>query len=671
MKTEGDTAGGHHDPGGENRGGVVEEDGREGFPKRATAILGVIAMGLTSLLALALCLTSFTSFDGPLLVKFGELLISNGEFPRFSDYSAVHDADSNFAYHKQWLAEILFYLAYSLFGLVGFWCIKFSVLAAMGAGFTRAFFGKTPLWILAGILALMFFALVPRILLRGDFLSLALFTLMVCILAGAGRDRSWKRTYWLIPIVLVWVNIHPLVIVGLGFFSLFVLEEVGRVLLFERENLKPSLWGSRHLWGAFLGCWIAGTITPFGPKVLFSPVSVYLGSVPEEGWSQIQAMTREFKPLSSVFLNEHLRVFQVLVVAACASALINWKRARPWMIGGFLALVFLSFRHIRMAGFGAVASAYVLLENLPGVWSRVRSTLPSVAVKTKRISLFAATLTVAGIGYLLIDAGTGNLYFRTGEMKSVGKLKSNLFYPWKAVEFVDENRLEGNCFNNYDVGSFLAFSLPESNRVFIDTQLFYSYDFYFTYDRISRGEIPLQPLLEKYGVGFALFKHQSRDVAHLLRVFSRDQAWAPVYLDECAVIFLPRTKGNLSAINRFGIEFENCDGKELLSDGSNSDPRAFTALGDFFVKIERPRQAKDLYVEALERNEDLFTAWNNLGVILMKEGRAKGALTCFVKAIRLNSRYDRARKNLKILLGLGKWERGDPDVQEARDMVRD
>jgi tetratricopeptide (TPR) repeat protein len=410
-------------------------------------------------------------------------------------------------------------------------------------------------------------------------------------------------------------------------------------------------------------------ITPFGPDILLLPLTMNFGKLAGTGFEEVFAATTEFKPLTAVFVSEYVLLLKGLFVLAGASLLVNVRRLSPWTAGTFVTGVVLSFVYMRLMGFGAVVGAYALLDNLPGAWEQLRAFRPSLAAAAKKAAPVAALGVAVWIASLSADAVTGDLGIRTGDMRAFGEMRFNLAHPWKAAAFVAEHDLEGNCFCNYDIGSFLILALPERNRVLIDTQLLYTYEYYFRYDRIMKGREPLQPLLDRYGAGFVLLKHESGDVVRMLRALLADPDWRLVYLDECAAIFLPVKGENGDRAAALRVDLDDGDPKRHLSDDAKTDARAFTTLGDFFAKVGRPGRAKGLYLEAVEKRPGLFTAWNNLGVILMNEGHAREAMHCFTESVRRNRRYEKPRKNLRTLLERGALDPADPEVKKARALV--
>ncbi|WP_375280304.1 tetratricopeptide repeat protein [Pseudooctadecabacter sp.] len=90
--------------------------------------------------------------------------------------------------------------------------------------------------------------------------------------------------------------------------------------------------------------------------------------------------------------------------------------------------------------------------------------------------------------------------------------------------------------------------------------------------------------------------------------------------------------------------------------GLNVD--TLSALGSANLKLGRLGQAEDLLRRAVEEDPTFAAAWNNLGVILMEQGKTPEAAQVFRRAFATdNGNSDEIRDNLR--LALAKLE--DPD----------
>ncbi|MGC1489253.1 MAG: tetratricopeptide repeat protein [Albidovulum sp.] len=89
----------------------------------------------------------------------------------------------------------------------------------------------------------------------------------------------------------------------------------------------------------------------------------------------------------------------------------------------------------------------------------------------------------------------------------------------------------------------------------------------------------------------------------------------------------------------------------------------YSALGSANLHLGRLGQAEKLLRQAIEIDETFVPAWNNLGVVLMEQGKAGEASRVFKTAFALDSgQSDEIRKNLR--LALAKLDNPTYDVAE-------
>lgn len=92
--------------------------------------------------------------------------------------------------------------------------------------------------------------------------------------------------------------------------------------------------------------------------------------------------------------------------------------------------------------------------------------------------------------------------------------------------------------------------------------------------------------------------------------------------------------------------------------GLNAD--VYSALGSANLKLGRLGQSEDLLRKAVDKDEDFAPAWNNLGVVLMEQGKTGEAKRVFQTAYALDSgESDSIRDNLR--LAIAKSENTDYD----------
>jgi hypothetical protein len=120
--------------------------------------------------------------------------------------------------------------------------------------------------------------------------------------------------------------------------------------------------------------------------------------------------------------------------------------------------------------------------------------------------------------------------------------------PVAAVEFLKNEPIQGNMYNEYDFGSYIIFRAYPNYRVFIDGRAeMYGTERLSEYYRIKRIEPGWDKLLEKHDVNFIIIYNHSI----LSKFLLNNNIWRLIYSDSVANIFLRNTSENKFLIEKY------------------------------------------------------------------------------------------------------------------------
>ncbi|WP_343079799.1 tetratricopeptide repeat protein [Ostreiculturibacter nitratireducens] len=106
-----------------------------------------------------------------------------------------------------------------------------------------------------------------------------------------------------------------------------------------------------------------------------------------------------------------------------------------------------------------------------------------------------------------------------------------------------------------------------------------------------------------------------------------------------------------------------------LEHGATVD--VLSAIGSANLRLGRLGQAERILRRAIEQDETFVPAWNNLGVVLMEQGRAAEASEVFKRAFALDSgQSDEIRENLRLALAKLQNPSYDPPNNNEFKLVR-
>ena len=425
-------------------------------------------------------------------IAAGRWMIDNWAVLRIDPFSYT------FAGHPwhthEWLAEIAMALAYVGAGWSGV-VLLFGATAALTAGLlTRHLSVRLSGLSLIVTLVLSLACIAGSLLARPHLLALPLLELWTAGLVMAraeGRAPSLK----LLPLMVLWANLHASFLIGLGLAGVFALEAVWEQPPPRAAALKP--------WGLFCALALLGAmLTPFGVSGLIFPF-------------QLMAMgvfngSREWQPTD-------FRTLQPLAFAVAAALYVLLSRGaklKPLRIAILLGLLYLALIHMRHQILIAIVGPLLLAEPLSHA---LHMSAPLQTPRyTKRIAFAIAVVFVGLSAFRLLLP----LERSDGETT-----------PGAAFAHVPEALAKTPVFNDYAFGGFLIFN---ETRPFIDSRAeLYGDKFMRQYaDMIRPDNAALLATLAKYHVRWTILAPNNPAVGAMDAM----AGWHRLYADHWAVV---------------------------------------------------------------------------------------------------------------------------------------
>jgi hypothetical protein len=337
---------------------------------------------------------------------------------------------------------------------------------------------------------------------RPQVFTFFLFSAWLYLLERA-RDGDWRLT-WLIPLSgLVWPNLHGGFLAGLGVIVLFGVGE----LLQRRSPLRFALLA------ATTG--LASLATPYG----FTYWTYLVGAIRMD-----RATIREWQSWDLVGSELPLFGFRVLLVltsiALCARA-VRRQLPDPATVLVLVVTAALGIRVLKHVTLFVIASAPFVCVWTSGPSERMAALLGLDRRRMLRIT--AAAFAWLGRGLAL---GATVLVLATVPMRIV------LFdaFPVRAVDFIAQNRLQGNLLVPFNFGGYALWRLYPACRVAMDSR----YDAIYleaTFDEVRGffgGERGWSEFLDRYPHDIILGPRRGRLEANL----AGRSDWAVAYEDQ-------------------------------------------------------------------------------------------------------------------------------------------
>jgi len=468
---------------------------------------GVVALcGLASFLALLNLHSLFNDGDTFWHLATGEWILRHGAVPTTDPFSYTY-AGGPWQAHE-WLAQVAMVLAYragSWSGLAVLFAAAFGATAALLAAYLKTWLRVGPL-LVAVLFALACGA--PSLLARPHLLAQPLLVIWVFGLLAA-RRRGLSPPWTLLPLMLVWSNLHGSFVLGLALIGPFALE----ALVAGRERPWPVI----RTWGAFgVAALGLSLINPQGLHGLTYPFKVSgMTSLP----IIMEWRSADFSKLS---------LFEIGLLEALFICLWRGVKVPAIRLLVLLGLLHLAFQHVRHQATFALLAVMLLAEPLARARPASEPSSPALRPATGQTrAVFAAALAVA-----LLAAGWLRLAVPMTRADGVNA-------PMSALAAVPAEVVRMPVFNEYGFGGYLIF---KGVRPYIDGRGdMYGDQIMHTYGAMVRPDLAtLKSELATRHIAWTILARDNPAVGALDSL----PGWRRLYADRIAVVHVRQDATN-------------------------------------------------------------------------------------------------------------------------------
>ena len=139
----------------------------------------------------------------------------------------------------------------------------------------------------------------------------------------------------------------------------------------------------------------------------------------------------------------------------------------------------------------------------------------------------------------------------------IGLLKHR--YPINAFKFLDKANIQGNMFNDYNLGSLIIFFCYPKRKVFIDGRNnIYPEKFTKEYYSVNRSPMFLKKVADKYKINYFILENKVplyRRITGIWDFLSQSPEWKLVYWDDLVLIYLRNTAENQEIIRKYECKY--------------------------------------------------------------------------------------------------------------------
>lgn len=454
-------------------------------------------------------------------IKTGEIIAQCKCVPKTNLFS-YSMPDQQFINHH-WLSEVIFFSLYFWGSLKLLLLFKvLSVIVALGIVFMIAY-RKAGIWVATVITIPYIFVLSERFYTRPELIS---FVLLAVFLWCIDRFKVTGKITYLMPLPMlqiIWVNSHIYFLIGVGLLVLLSAEYV----FFK----KKAAWNVVLLTGITALLCLAN---PNGLQGALYPLHILNGY----GYSIIENQNIFF--LNTFFFNPRILFFELLTLFVIVLIILQRKKLDFFWTAavGFATIAgFFMVRNFSIAALITIPYAAFLFSQVSKKYS----------LQQKKILWGVSGSMIGGIVLIsiIVRLGSSLPYFQYERGAE------------NAVEFYKKVQIKGPFFNNFDIGSYLIYSLYPQERVFVDGRPeAYTMHFFDEYKRMQEDPAFFRQQVQRYHIRAIFFAHTDITpwAQHFLATIFNNPDWVPVYIDDKMIILVSNTPENAAIIKQYQIK---------------------------------------------------------------------------------------------------------------------
>jgi hypothetical protein len=456
-------------------------------------------------------------------LRTGQVLAETWSIPNADIFSSLHQG-KEWVTHE-WLSELLIYLFYQSFGYGGL-IVTFAIIitAAFFITFRRYRHLVGHPYVAGFALLLGAFSTLPVWGVRPQMFTLLLASVFLAILDQYAKEGKRLGLYWLVPLTILWVNLHAGFALGLGLILLFMVGIALEGLLALGSTPRLVWHRVRPLAIVWLACLVSVLLNPSGPRIYTYPFETIKSQAMMKyiiEWRSPDFHQPMFFPLA-------ILLFATFAALALSRKHVSLKDLLILSVTGLGVL-----RSARNVPFFALAAIPLLAEH-SWAWISTQRWASWLTKAESREEGGRATLKIVLNVLLLMVAPIGLVVTRVAHTASSQDEVNTQQFPAAAVDFMMSQKLPQPFYNEYGWGGYLIWRGYPEYKVYIDGRAdVYGDAFMDEFLMTHSGETNWQEPLNRYRIRTVLVDPET-SLASLLR---QQAEWQKVFEDSQAVIF--------------------------------------------------------------------------------------------------------------------------------------
>jgi hypothetical protein len=496
---------------------------------------------------------NFSTDDLGRHIKTGEIIWQTKSVPKVNLFSYA-EPDHLFINHH-WLSELIFYGLYSLGGFSALIVLKVIILLL---SFGIVYYLATQrggFWWATVFAFLSILVFIERTDVRPEIFSYLMVALYLLIFYLFSSGKSKRVIWWLIPLELIWVNLHIYFFLGPFLVLVFFIQQL---ITYQKRgwwsNLK-NLLRERQKSGLFacflltLFCFLVLLINPNFIKGATYPLFV----LKNYGYDIVENKSPFY--LDNLMDNPVFLHFKILIGLIIFSFILNHRRMNFFDFVTASFAVFLGCFALRNFPLTSLLALPVLAVNFnqgsANFFDWLAAKLDSNLIYLEMILCLVLIVFLLLLSYANFKSESKFTFIKNEW--GIGLTEGSE----AAAEFYLEHKIQGPVFNNFDIGSYLDFYLYPTQQTFVDNrpEAFSPQFWQYVYIAAQDDEAWWRIFDAHYNFN-SIFMAET-DATGWSRSFInriiQDEDWVTVYLDKYAIILVKNIEKNKPIIDSLAI----------------------------------------------------------------------------------------------------------------------
>lgn len=503
----------------------------------------LIFIGLFVFLLGFFALNQIADFDTFFHLKTGDYIWQNKIIPATDIFSFTAQNQSWITHY--WLSDVIFSLIFGVFNNFWFLIIFVALISLITYFFIlkKSFLRNSEFFSTLALIVPIFYLTMDLWVVRPQIFSFLFCAILLFVLEKSRRQNNYKILFIIPLIILLWVNCHAGVLIGLGILLVAVLANIIQILI--------KKWNVFNL-GKFINEIISNRLLMWLIFIFF--ISLGFSFLNPNGFQSLtylqeikptaQALgVEEWKSLLSFLSITQAKVF--LGMTMVMVAFIFWRFLKRKRLDFFdlglvligLALPLISIRHIIFFPLLIFPIFIVEIANSQRwQWFLERQKTPQ-----KEKNLYQV-LFLLFLVFLIV--------------KVVNFKKESLndkYLPIQAVDFIEKENIQGPMYN-LEMGGYLIWRLWPEQKVFLDGRNeVYAGKPVEDYIKIAKTEGNWDKLVDEYNINYFVlwYREPFFNLVAKMEILIKEKGFHLVYWDDIALIYVKDNKVNQSIINKY------------------------------------------------------------------------------------------------------------------------